>query len=225
MSKKTRKEDKPIVDVQSAYSKTELYVEENRKTLTIITVLLVVLFAGYFAYTRLYLGPRNQESSELMWKAEYWFEIDSLDKALYGDDTHYGFAYIADEYGNTKAGNLAKYYMGTIFLKQGDYQAAIAALDDANLDDEMVAAMAKGLTGDAWVELGNYDKALSAYKDAVSHSDNSFTAPLYLKKSGLVLEELGKFDEALEKYQTIKDNYPKSTQAQSIDSYIARVGG
>ncbi|NEN23888.1 tetratricopeptide repeat protein [Cryomorpha ignava] len=226
MSKKVNKPgDDSAVNVAEVYSKTEKYVDDNRNTLLIIAGILVVLFAGYFAVTRLYLQPRSEEAMNLMWKAEYWFEIDSLDKALVGNESYYGFEFIADEYSNTKAGDLASYYSGVIYLRNSDYQMALNYLKNADLEDEIVGAMAKGGMGDAYVQLGDYDKAISSYSDAISHSKNLLTAPMYLKKQGLVYEDQGKFKEALTNYKRIKDDFPTSNEARSIDSYIARVGG
>jgi tetratricopeptide (TPR) repeat protein len=225
MAKKTKEKDENLVNVGEVYSKTEQYVDENRNTLLVIAGILVVLFAGYFAVTRLYLEPKNQEGMDLIWKAEYWFEIDSLDKALVGNESYYGFEYVADEYSTTDAGELAAYYCGIIYLKKQDFPMAVEYLKDVDLDDEVAGAVAKGALGDAYLELGNYSEALSQYEKAVSHSDNSLTAPVYLKKAGLLLEDQGKFEAALEKYQEIKEKYPKSTEGRGIESYIARVGG
>lgn len=225
MSKSRKKGDESIVNVTEVYSKTEKYVDKNRNALLVVAGILVALFIGYFAYTRLYLKPKNQEGMNLIWKAEYWFQIDSLNKALVGNESYYGFTHVADEYSSTKAGELASYYAGIIYLKKGEYQRAIAYLKEADLDDVLVGAMALGSIGDAYVELGNYEKALTYYNDAIEHSKNLLTTPLYLKKAGLIYEDKGDFDKALENYQTIKKNFPKSNQARSIDSYIARVGG
>jgi tetratricopeptide (TPR) repeat protein len=225
MAKKNKSDEETIVDVQQAYSKTEQYVEQNKNTLLIVAGILVVLFVGYFAVTRLYVEPRTQEGMEMLWKAEYWFEIDSLDKALAGDESYYGFEYIADEYSSTKAGDLAAYYSGIIYLRKGDFQSAISYLEKADLDDAIVGAVAKGAMGDAYVELGNLSKALDYFNQAASHSDNMLTAPLYLKKAGLIHEDLGEFEKALANYKKIKEQYPNSDEARGIESYIARIGG
>ncbi len=226
MSKKVNKpSDDSNVNVAEVYSKTEKYVDDNRNTLLIIAGILVVLFVGYFAFTRLYQQPRNQEGMELLWKAEYWLEIDSLDKALTGNESYYGFEYIANEYSSTEAGELAAYYSGVIYLKKGEYQLAINYLEDADLDDAIVGAMAKGSIGDAYVELGNFEKAISSYSDAIDHSKNTLTTPTYLMKQGLVYEDQGDFKAALKNYERIKKDFKTSTEARSIDSYIARVGG
>jgi len=225
MAKKKNQSEETIVDVQEVYSKTERYVDENRNTIIIVAALLVALFAGYFAFTRLYLMPKNEEGMNLLWKAEYWYEIDSLNKALVGNESYYGFEFIADEYDGTQAGELASYYTGIIYMQQGDFAIAIEALKDADLDDDLTAAVAAGAIGDCYLELGNYGEALSYFNEAIETSSNLLTAPIYLKKAALVHIENGDFEEALANFERIKEEYPSSTEARTIDSYIARVGG
>jgi len=225
MAKKKNQSEETIVDVQEVYSKTERYVDENRNTIIIVAALLVALFVGYFAFTRLYLMPKNEEGMNLLWKAEYWYEIDSLNKALVGNESYYGFEYIADEYSGTQAGELASYYTGIIYMEQGDYGMAIEYLKDADLDDDLTSAVAKGAIGDCYLELNNYGEALSYFNEAIAESDNLLTTPIYLKKAALVHIENNEFDEALENFKRIKEEFPSSSEARNIESYIARVGG
>ncbi len=225
MAKKKNTTEDPIVDVQQVYSKTEQYVEDNSKVILVIGAIILVLFGGYFAVTRLYLFPKNEEGMELLWKAEYWFEIDSLQKALVGDDAYYGFEYIADEYSSTQAGEMAAYYAGIIYYRMGDFERAISYLGKADLNDHMLGAVSRGAMGDAYVELGNMSEAVKHFERAISHSNNPLTAPVYLKKLGLVQEDMGQFEKALANYKRIKENFPNSTEARNIESYIARVGG
>lgn len=217
-----KKSEDTIVDVQGAYDRTEAYVENNKKTLTIIASAIFILFAGYFGFTRLYLHPLEEEASELIWKAEYYFENDSLDLALYGDGNHFGFLEIADNYSLTRYGNLANYYIGLIYMQQGEFELAIEHLKDGQLDDAIAGSIAIGAIGDCYVELGDYEQALAQFKKAASNSANQFTAPIYMKKAATVYEELGNYSKALALYQDIKKKYPNSTEAKTIDKYIAR---
>lgn len=217
-----KKSDDTILDVQEAYSKSEAYIESNKKTLTIIAAAIFVLFAGYFGFTRLYLYPQEEEASELIWKAEYYFEVDSLDLALYGDGNHFGFLEIADNYGMTKYGTLANYYIGMIYLQKGEYELAIEHLEKGQPDDDIAGTIAIGAIGDCYVELGEYEKALDQFNKAANNSNNQFTAPIYMKKAAIVYEELGDYSKALSLYRDIKEEYPNSTEAGTIDKYIAR---
>ena len=109
MSKQTEEKDELLVDVQHAYSKTELYIEENKKSLAIIAAGIILVVTGYFAWDKLYVAPQEEEAQSKMFVAQQYFENDSLDKAINGDGNNPGFKTIAEEYGVTKSANLAHY--------------------------------------------------------------------------------------------------------------------
>lgn len=216
-----KEQDDLIMDVQDAYSKSESFVNENKNVLSTIGFALIAIVGGYFAYKNLYLQPKIQEANNLIWKAEYYFENDSLDKAINGDGNNFGFAYIADNFGGTPAGNLSEYYLGISYMRLGDYQKAIDFLSGASLNDALVASVALGSIGDCYVELGNLDKAVSYFEKAASNDNNELTTPLYMKKAGLVQMKLGNKDAALAMFTEIQESYPKSAEGKEMDKYIA----
>jgi len=211
-----------IVDVNEVYSKTEHWVVENQKSLSIIVGAIVLMLLSFFAYKNFILAPQEQEASEQIWQAQQAFAIDSLDRALYGSDVAYGFLDIIDEYGITETANLAHYYAGISYLRLGKYDEAIEYLEDYDCRDIMICAVAYGATGDAYMELGEVDKAISYYKSAVEHSENDLTTPVYLMKAARAHEEVGDYSEALDLYNEIKESYPNSNEGQLIEKFIAR---
>lgn len=222
MAKKKEDNEELIVDVQEVYSKTETYVEENKNILVGIVAVIAIVVGAYFAYNSFYLKPLQDEANEAIFFAEKNFAMDSLNTAIYGNENGAGFIEIADEYGSTKAGDLANYYLGISFLRIGEFQSAIEALDQFSGDDEMLGTIAIGAQGDALVELGEYDKAADKYKKAANRRENEFTTPLYLMKAGKTYELLNDYSAALEVYKTIKKDWKKSPEASDIEKYIAR---
>lgn len=208
---------------EQRFSKFEQFVIDNQRILSYVAGAILLVVAGYFGWKRFIVEPKEKEAETLIYPAQIYFENDSLEKALYGDSVNYGFIDIADEYGITKTGNLASYYSGIILLKLGKYEEAIDYLKDFKSDSKIIQPMAYGAIGDAYVQLQDYDKAADYYQKAVDSDPNKFTAPLYLKKAGLVLEEMGDYDEAKEMYQKIKDDYPDTQEATDIEKYIGRV--
>ena len=89
----------------------------------------------------------------------------------------------------------------------------------------MVCAVAIGARGDAYMELGEIEKAIDFYESAVDHSSNDLTAPIYLMKMGNALFSQGNYTEAIESFERIKKEFPMSQEAESIDKYIARAQG
>ncbi len=209
----------PDVDLGEVYTRTELFLEKNKKNLTIGALALVAVVGGALAYQYGYAKPRAAEASELMWKAEYYFEIDSLDKAMNGDDQWPGFLSVADEYSGTPSADLAHYYLGTIYMKKGEYEAAIAEYKQADLGDDVLRVMAVGNQGDALVELGRNDEAVKLFEKAAGMAKNDFTTPMYLMKAGILHQQAGKWKEAAKAFNRIAKEFPTSSEASQARKY------
>lgn len=225
---KNRAAQDPELVIEQGLGRFELFIERNGKALLIALGVIVVLVGGYFSYKYLYLAPRAEKASAAMFEAQNQFERDSFALALNGNAGFDGFLTIADEYGNTPQGNLAWHYAGLCYLHMGEFQQAIDAFKSYSASGDnaagtIIAAQNLGLIGDAYVELGNFEEGGKYYERAAAYSDNVSTAPTYLKKAGQVNEKLGNAGKALEQYQTIRNDYPRSMQARDIEKFIARV--
>lgn len=203
--------------------KSGSFVQENQKSLLFIAAAVVVMIVIYIAYLKLYLGPREGQAAGKMYAAQEFWANKEWDKAINGDAGYPGFKKIIADYSNTKTANLAYFYLGTAYLNKGEYRQAIENLTNFRGDDNMVAAEALGATGDAYVELKDFEKAETYFKKAADKASNKFLSPLYLKKLGLVYEAKKDKAAAADTYKKIKSDYPESAEAQSIDAYIGRV--
>jgi tetratricopeptide (TPR) repeat protein len=221
-NKEVSKGDKSIIAVEEALTKTEKFFEKNQKILLYVVGGLIVVVLGYFGFKKLYIEPKENEAQEQIWVAQRYFEQDSLDKAMKGDGNNLGFEDIVNDYGMTKSGNLAKYYLGMCYLKKGQFQDAIDKLKSFDGESEIVGPLAKGAIGDAYMELGETDNAIDYYIAAADKNSNEFTSSLFLFKAGFAYEDLGKFDKALEVYKRIQKDYFKSYEARDIEKYISR---
>jgi len=225
MVKKQDKTEGGIVAVEEALSKTERFIENNQKLLTIVIGAIVIVVLVFFGFKRFYMAPREQEVKEQMFMAERYFENDSLSLALNGDGMYPGFLEIIDDYRMTKGANLSKYYAGICYLKMGNFEEAIDHLKSFKGEDQILGPMAKGAIGDAYLELNQPGKAAGYYIDAADLGENEFTTPLFLMKAGWTYEIQKDYKRALETYERIKYKFPTSTEARDIDKYIARAKG
>jgi len=214
--------DTKVISGNKGPGQASKFVRENQKSLTFIGGAVVAMIIIYLAYLKFYIGPREIVATNQMHVAQDFWTKKDWDKAIKGDAGYPGFAKIIDEYSNTKAANLAYYYLGIAYLNKGEFQKAIDNLTNYRGDDNMIAAEALGSTADAYVELKDYDKAQTYFKKAADKASNKFLSPLYLKKLGLVYEAQNDFKSADDVYKRIKSDYPESPQATNIDEYIAR---
>jgi tetratricopeptide (TPR) repeat protein len=174
---------------------------------------VALAIAGVFGYTY-YMDSQNVAAQDEMFQAVFYFEADSLDRALNGDGNNYGFLEIIDEYGGTEAANLAHYYAGIAYLKQEKFNEAIEHLESFSASDMLVQARADALIGDAYMELENYQQAVNAYNKAIDYKPNRFFTPQYLVKSALAYEEMGNYSAAAESYGRIVEEFPEAAEYQ-----------
>ncbi len=211
-------------------SKTEDFVAKNQKYIFIIIGVVAVFVLGFLGYKEFVLEPKQSEAMNDMYHAQKNFEeavngvsSDSLyNVALNGSEGKYGMIDIINEYSGTPAANLANYYAGMAYLNLKDYKNAIAHLDKFSSEDEILAPMAKGAIGDAFVQLNQNEDALKYYKAAATLRENGYSAPTYFYKAGITALEIGNAKEALGYFNTIKEKYPMSTEANQVDIFIGK---
>ncbi|MBR4849773.1 MAG: tetratricopeptide repeat protein [Alistipes sp.] len=224
MSKKIQNQEEVVV--AEAVSKTEQFFEQNGKKCIIALVALLLVVAAGYAYKFLVMDKNEVAAAELLVEAQERFsgETPNFDLALNGDEAGAGFLAVADEYGSTNAGNLAKHYAGICYLRLGDLENAAKYLAKykavKGLAAEVVNAQNLGLQGDVAVEQGDYEKAAKLFKKAVAASENNYTAPLYLYKQALALVAAGKTAEAKACYKAISEKYSSSVEARDADKAL-----
>ena len=209
-------------NLEEALSKTEQYIEKNQKKLSTIAFVIILLAVGVFAYQKYYKAPLNERAQNQLFQAQRYFEKDSFNLALNGDENYPGFLDIIDEFSSTPAGNISEYYAGISYLRIGEFQNAVDYLEKFSSDDFLLSALAKAAIGDAYMELGDTKKAASSYMEASSFNTNDFTTPIYLQKAGLAYEMLGEYNKALTAYETIEQDFSKSAEARDVEKYITR---
>ena len=200
------------------------FVKNNKKGLTYALTALVIILASYFGYSELYQKPREDKAADAMFAAEKYFAMDSSTLVLNGDGSSKGVLYIINEFGGTKAANLAKYYAGVSYYRTNNFNKAIEYLKDFSTSAKQVQAIAYGTIGDAYSELKNTEEAISYYKKAGAHfPEDEGISSEYLYRAAALLELNGKADDAVEIYKNIKANYPKSEKGLLADKFINKL--
>lgn len=212
-----------------AMNKTELFFEQNGRTIGYIFLGLLILAALIFGYRALISQPRIEKAAEMIAEAQYRFEGETPDfeLALLGDANGAGFLDVIEKYGSTPSGNLARHYAGICYLRQGDLENAAKYLAKFSpvkgLPGALVNAQNYGLQGDIAVEQHNYAAAVKFYEKAVKAADNNLTAPQYLIKAGLAEQALGNAEKAAAFYEQVLTSYPASMEARNVEKLLGGV--
>jgi TolA-binding protein len=202
----------------------EAFLKQNTRVLGGVLAAAVILIGGILFF-QINNQNQNEKAQAEMFQAVYFFEQDSVDFAINGDGINKGFLTIVEDYPRTDAANLAHFYLGSIYLSQKNFQDALTHLDNFSSDDYLVQSKAYSLIGDANLELGDTDKAISSYTKAARNNENKYTTPKYLAKLAVAQEEAGKPADAISTYTEIEEKYYESFEYAAARKHKARLEG
>jgi len=222
-SAKSIEEELNIPSAEDRLHIVENWYQTNSKMVNYALIGILAIVVGVFGY-KYYIGGQSKKANDAIFRAQTYYNIDSINWALNGDGNNLGFKKIADKFSGTPAGNLANYYAGICCLKTGDFANAEKYLKKFDGKGTLVTNVAKGALGDALMEQGKTDDAIKQYLDAASDDENLLISPLYLERAGIAYELKNKTAEAIATYKKIKEKFPQSQQARNMDKNLARLG-
>lgn len=240
---KTKKEETQVQEQESttaevfntldeSASRSEEWVAKNQNIILGIIGVIAVAVLAYLAYNQFIVKPKEAEAANEMYYPQDNFnkaelssgaEKDSLyNLALNGSEGKYGFLDIIEAYSGTASANLASYSAGMAYLNMQNYQEAIDHLEDFKTDNIIFGALANGGIGDAFMQLEQPSEALEYYEKAIAIGDSDFSTPKFLYKAGITALELNDKAKALQYFERIKNDFPNSQEATTIDVFIGK---
>jgi hypothetical protein len=196
------------------------------KVIMIASAAVIVVGGGYLAYKYFVKAPKEQKAAEAVWKAESYFGMDSMAKALSGDAQYAGAEKVASQYGGTQAGNLANFIAGVAALKAGDNAKAVKFLKEFKTDARQVQARAYKLLADAQANLNQNNDALANYKKAAHEfeADQQSSAE-YLFFAAYFADRVVKDkNQSIELFKELKQKYNNTQFSFEADKYLAQAG-
>ncbi|WP_152559814.1 tetratricopeptide repeat protein [Hymenobacter sp. IS2118] len=203
---------------------SEDFVRNNSNVLLGILAVVVLAVAGAFGFYY-WRNTQDTKAQTSMFRAVNNWEADSLSKAIKGDGKAPGLTTVANEYGSTKAGNLANFYAGVASLKQGKFKEAFDYLEDFSSDDYLVQSRAYALMGDAQLEQGKSKEAADLYAKAADHNANEYFSPGYLLKEGTAREIANDNEGAIKAYDRIINEFPTAQEVVEARQFKAKLEG
>lgn len=131
---------------------------------------------------------------------------------------------VADDYGYD-AGNRAALNAAILLYNRKEYKEAITYLEKYSPKESIIGASSQSLMGDCYVNLKEYDKAVSCFRKAAKISDNNpYYTPVFLMKEATVQRELKDYKAEAALYKEILDEYPQfaGTNGMDIEKYLKR---
>ena len=216
MAKQEIKQEQ-VLNVEEAVSRSEAFINKNKKTISVVVITIIALIVAGVVVSNYVIMPRENKAAEALFVGEKYFQNGDYETALIE------FENVADDFGSTKAGKLAKAYAGLSLAKLGRYEEAVPMLEAFKGGDAMVGPSVLAALGNCYAQIGNEAKAAATLVKAAHKADNNLLSPAYLVQAGQIYEKLGKKSDALKVYKEVQKKYYGSMQAMDIDKYIERV--
>ena len=172
MAEKKKVQD---MDGDEIVARAKDFWEKYNKPVMIISVAIIVLVGGWYGYQNFVVKPKENKAADALFRAETYYRMDSVDKALNGDGQSWGFLKVINKYGGTKAGKMARFYAGSCYIKLNENEKAVQQLKKFSTSSKPVQARAYKLLGDAYADMGKNSDALSNYKKAARHFEEDQT--------------------------------------------------
>jgi len=209
ITKQQIKEDKLVTFTAKASS---FYTENSRTIMAVAGVLVVLAVAvGFF------INSRAQAEKT----ATFDLTLAKIEIGQQNYDTAAEkLTKIIENYSGTRSAADALFFLGNVYLSQGNWEQARATfqryLSDYGRDRQLAPAATAGI-GLADEQEKEFQEAAQQYLQAADRYPQMYNAPQYLLDAGRCFGLAGDTARAREMFQSIIDRYPKSelkTQAE-----------
>ena len=200
-------------------------MQENKKILAIISVVVLAVIALVLAYVYFFRNPAMARANDTIGEAD-------LELAQGNDSTALvTYKKLADD-GSYDAGNRAALNAAILLYQQGakeltdgkadqakkSFEQALGYGEEYSVQDDVVGAAAYALQGDCLVNLDRLSDAEKAFKEAIRTSDhNPAYTPFFMIKLARVYRAQNNYKEECAVYENIMKEYPLYGQAHNVD--------
>ena len=221
--KVSRKHELREDKVVTFYARVLGLVENNRTAVYGGLVGIGVILAAIFLFSY-FQSTRNLKALEQMSEAVSRYESGDYTTAIDGDMLFSGLVEVAEKFGSTKAGNLARFYAADALFRTGDLERSLAFFEAFDKDDDYIGASA--YAGEAAIHEtnGNFNEAGALYLRAATVFESEVTSPDYLVKAARSYEAAGDVSSARNVYDQLREEYPVSREGLNVEFYLARIG-
>ncbi len=220
ITKKEIKEDQLV----TAYFKAKMWLEENRKYLSYIIGIPLLLIVALVVWNQK-KKDWNETATYMVARIMPAYEQGKYEDAINGipQDGIQGLLTIVQEYGSTPAGQIAKLYLANSYKELGQFDKALEQYNDINIDDPLLYATALAGKGICLEHLSRYEEAAKAFEKAASKGVEEIQTAENLQRAAWNYYTIGNKSKAFDLLTKIKKEYPNSTAAKDIEKLLALV--
>jgi len=218
ISKKELKED---ALVKSYVKVTQLY-NENRRLISYVTGAVIILVIALVVYGR-NRAASNVGASTALGSVYQLFDNGQYQLAIDGipERNVKGLRSIVDDYGNSNAGEIARFYLANAYYNLGKYQDALDQFKKFSPSDETLEISRLSGIGCCYEALGMRKDAAVSFEKAADKDPKSPGCAENISNAARNYAAAGQKDEALVLLKKLKKEFPATSYGRDADREIA----
>ncbi|HLP15805.1 MAG TPA: tetratricopeptide repeat protein [Bacteroidota bacterium] len=203
------------------YYTTQSWLEENKKRLSTIGLIAAVVILGAWFYVN-NARNNNEKAANDLAKVFSYYDNGQYQAAITGlpEKNVPGLQTIVDNYGSTKTGNLAKFYLADAYYNTQQYDKALQLYGDVSAGVDIVDIAAMAGEAACYEAKGDFEKAAKLYEKAGKKSSSDPNAPENLVAAARNYAKKGDKERAVELYKLVKEEYAQSAAARDAERFL-----
>jgi TolA-binding protein len=204
-----------------ASAKLLAYIRKRKERFIfgLIAVVAIVSVSNRYLAGR---GRSNVEAEFQMTMAHQYLLNGSYDDALLR------YQSVVNQYGNSRQGREAYYWIGEAFYSLGKYDEAIDSYEQflsASSDDDILSPSALGNIAASYEEMEEYLKAATKYREIYERFPRSSLSAWACLHSGVCFEKVEELGKAEDMYRIVIDKYVDSNLAPEAKQNLTFLTG
>ncbi|MBI5475421.1 MAG: tetratricopeptide repeat protein [Ignavibacteriales bacterium] len=212
----------------TSYAKLTLFYENNKKYLNYgITALIAII-----VIIVIYINNKNandEKAATELGKVFQLYDAGSSDPTKYQiaidgqpENGIIGLKAIVDNYGSTKSGEVARFYLAHAYLNLDKTDEALKYFESFSSSDDLLSASAVSGIAACYERKGELGKAASSYEKAAKIAADQNNTPEYLNAAAICYGKSGEKEKAISILKRIKKEFPKSQVSREVERYISQ---
>jgi len=220
ISRRELKEDSLV----ATYVKLTSFYEENKRAISIAVTAVVIAVFAVVIYVK-NRADNNEKAITALGSIFETYDAGRFQTAVDGipEKNIMGLKAIVDNYGNSEAGDLARFYLAGAYAHLGKYDEALKDYEDFSPTGELLAVARLSGIGSCQESRGMFREAAVSFEKAGTQYPKDVSAAENLTNAARDFGQAGDKDKAIDLYRRVKKNYPNTAFARDADRFIAQL--
>lgn len=220
LSRKELKQDALLTTVV----KVTAFYEEHKKNIAIAAGVIVLAVVGSLVYFQS-KTENNLKAEAAVGNVIAFYDNNQYELAISGmtERNVMGLKSIVDNYGNSDAGNLARFYLANAYYESGKYDEALKHFEDFDAGGQLLVVSRLNGIAACFEAKGEFGAAAEQYEKAATKYPKDVDAATNLNNAAANFILAGEKNRALDLYKKLKKDYPTSPYGREADRSIARL--